>query len=71
MSDCSATDVAATGEEVLLSHVLFGHSSLLLPLLGIAEGSLHEVAAAAARCRCYHHFPLDGEYLRNLYLHSS
>ena len=41
MSDCSATDVAATGEEVLLSHVLFGHSSLFSPLLGVAEGFLH------------------------------
>ena len=69
MSDCSATDVATIGEEVLLSHVLFGHSTLM-PLVEPAEGSRHEVATAAARCRCYHH-PLDDDYLRKVCLHSN
>jgi len=67
MSDCSATDVATIGEEVLLSHVLFGHSSLM-QLVEPAEGSRYEVATAAARRRCYHH-PLDGDCLRKVCLH--
>jgi hypothetical protein len=69
MSDCSATDVVTISEEVLLSHVLFGHSSLM-PLVGVAEGSRHEVANAAAGCRCYLH-SLDGECLRKACLHSN
>ena len=69
MSDCSATDVATISEEVLLSHVLFGHSSLM-PLVEAAEGSRYEVATAAARCRCYHR-PLDGECPRKACLHSN
>jgi hypothetical protein len=67
MSDCSAIGVATIDEEVLLSHVLFGHSSLK-PLVGVVERPRHEEATAAARYRCYHH-PLDGGWLRKVCLH--
>ena len=49
MSDCcSAIGVATIDEGVLLSHVLFGHSSLK-PVVGVAERPRHEVATATAR----------------------
>jgi len=67
MSDCSAAaDVVTIAEEVQLSHVLFEHSSQKA-VVECDEGSLHEVASAAARCRCYHH-PLC---LRKVCLHSN